>query len=219
MAKYSEDIVLEVINEYKNGKPLNHISKDRNIDYTTIKKWLKKYKVLENGTGRFCQKYECVGDYTKIHIKSNGGFIFALIDNEDVDRCKSVGIWSITKAGYVVNCKTGTYLHRFIMNCPKELEVDHVFHDQLDNRKSNLRISNSSQQKMNQKTRIDNKSGHRGVYFDKERNKWAAGIKKGNKRVFKRFDTYEDAVNFVEIEQEKMFKEFKYKEINKSTSK
>ena len=72
MAKYSEDVILEVINEYKNGKPLNHIAKDRKIDYCTVKKWLAKYNVPENGTGRFYQKYERKGDYTAIHIKSNG---------------------------------------------------------------------------------------------------------------------------------------------------
>ena len=51
MAKYSEDVILEVINEYKNGKPLNHIAKDRKIDYCTVKKWLAKYNVPENYFG------------------------------------------------------------------------------------------------------------------------------------------------------------------------
>jgi hypothetical protein len=41
------------------------------------------------------------------------------------------------------------YLHRIIMNAPDGMEVDHINHDKLDNRKSNLRLATGSQNNQN----------------------------------------------------------------------
>jgi len=53
------------------------------------------------------------------------------------------------------------YMHRVIMDAPKGFEVDHINNNRLDNRKENLRICTSSQNKMN--TKYKNKAGYRGV--------------------------------------------------------
>ena len=99
------------------------------------------------------------------------------------------------------------------MNCPDDLEVDHIHHNLLDNRKSKLRIATSSQQKMNTKLRKDNTSGHRGIYFDSDRQKWAVHLKDGNKRVAKRFNSYDDAVKYCEAKLNEIHQSFKYQEI------
>lgn len=210
---YEQSFIDIVLKAYKNGESVSSLAKRYNIDRCTIQKWLSKYNIADNFTGRFSQKYEIQDDIAYIYIKDKSSFQKAIIDAEDVDKCKEIGIWSLTKAGYIINCKTGIYLHRYIMNCPNDLEIDHVNHNLLDNRKSQLRFATSSQQKMNTKRRKDNTSGHRGVYFDTDRQKWAVHLKDGDKRIAKRFNSYEDAVKYCEIKLDEIHQEFKYQEI------
>lgn len=209
MNKYSQDIKDNIRKEYMGGQSINRLATTYSIPYATIRGWVKE--LPNNGTSRFYQKYEIKDDYAEIYIRSKNSYIVALIDTEDVERCKKVGIWSVTKSGYVINCKSGQYLHRFVMNCPKELEVDHIFHNPLDNRKKFLRLSNSSQQKMNTKLRVDNSSGHRGIYYDKSRNTWNVNIRNKIKRITKRFPDYESAVIFCEEKMNELHGEFQYK--------
>lgn len=212
MTRYPTELKQQVIQEYIEGESINHLSIKYSISYSAISKWLKN--VPDNHTGRFYQQYDILDDYARIHIKYHGEYKFALIDKDDVERCKSVGIWSMGKNGYIMNCKTGIYLHRFIMNCPDDMEVDHIYHDLLDCRKSKLRLSNSSQQKMNTHIRKDNTSGHRGVYFDSSRNKWCVNIKNSEKRIMKRFDNYEDACEFCDKMLLELHQEFRYVEVD-----
>lgn len=209
--KYKESFINIVLEDYQNGLSIVQLSNKYSVDRTTIKNWLDKYNVPDNYTGRFSQRYEINGNEAYIYIKYRGSFKKAIIDSEDVDRCKSVGIWSLTKDGYIINCKTGMYLHRYIMNCPNDLEVDHIYHDLLDNRKSQLRLATSSQQKMNTGIRKDNISGHRGVYFDSSRQQWAVHLKDGDSRVTKRFNSYDDACSFCDKKIQDIHKEFQYK--------
>lgn len=197
--------------EYNNGKSFATLHNEYNWDYQTMKKWMKRNNIQDNYTGRFSQKYELFDDYANIYIRTHNDFVKAIIDIEDVNKCKAVGIWSLTKAGYVVNCATKTYLHRLVMNCPSDLEVDHINHNLLDCRKQNLRIATSSQQKMNTKRRSNNKSGHRGVSKCSDRDKWLVSIAKNKKRVTKRFDRYEDACEFADKVLEELHGEYQYK--------
>jgi hypothetical protein len=57
--------------------------------------------------------------------------------------------------------------------------VDHINQDGLDNRKNNLRNCNHSQNRMNSRLDMDNRSGLRGVCWIKNKNCWRASIKKG----------------------------------------
>ena len=212
MNKYPEKLINQIISEYIDGQSVNRLAIKYNITYSTIKNWLIKRNIPDNKTGRFYQRYEAKGEYTEIYIKSNDGYIKAIIDTEDVEKCKSIGIWSLSKNGYISNCKSGIYLHRFVMNCPDDMEVDHIHHNLLDNRKSQLRLATSSQQKMNTHIRKDNKSGCRGVYYDKQRNTWNVHLKNGNQRICKRFKNYDEAVDFCEKKKAEIQKEFQYKE-------
>ena len=74
------------------------------------------------------------------------------------------------------------YMHRLINNTPEGLQTDHINRNKSDNQKINLRTVTSSQNKMNIGVRVDNSSGHRGVWFDKERGKWAAEIMVNKKK-------------------------------------
>lgn len=93
-----------------------------------------------------------------------------------------------------INGKT-VYMHRLIMSAQKGQEIDHINNDGLDNRRENLRFCTSSQNKANMRLRSDNKSGYKGVNFDKQTGKWRARIKFNNKEYsLGRHNKLEDAV-------------------------
>ena len=121
-------------------------------------------------------KYE---DYAEIILYNNKSneVARALIDLEDIVKVKDYK-WYLNKCGYVftkVNY-SNIRLHRLIMDSPDDMVVDHINHNQLDNRKLNLRTCTQQQNCMNASKRIDNTSGTTGVCFDKRSNKWNARI-------------------------------------------
>jgi len=78
--------------------------------------------------------------------------------------------------------QTTQSMHRIIINIPKGLQIDHQNHNGLDNRKSNLRICTNAQNQYNQKLR-QGSSKYKGVYLDKQREKWKAQIQLNNKQI------------------------------------
>ena len=73
-------------------------------------------------------------------------------------------------------------------------EIDHINGDKSDNRICNLRISSHQQNMFNMKKKSTNKSGVKGVHFDKRCNKWRAQTSINKKRVhLGLFDTIESA--------------------------
>lgn len=112
----------------------------------------------------------------------------AIIDAEDFERVnlfKWYAEWSpITnqyRAARTDENRNHVYLHRFIMNPPDGMHVDHINHDTLDNRKDNLRICSQSNNNKNQRIRCDNTSGYKGVTWDKQHKKWKSQISKNGK--------------------------------------
>lgn len=73
-------------------------------------------------------------------------------------------------------------------------EIDHINGDKSDNRICYLRISSHQQNMFNMKKKSTNKSGVKGVHFDKRCNKWRAQTSINKKRVhIGLFDTIESA--------------------------
>ena len=75
--------------------------------------------------------------------------------------------------------KTHIFMHRLIlglsMGDPRE--GDHVYHkNSLDNRRSNLRITDQYGQSQNKGKRVNNTSGYKGVSWDDKRSMWIAQI-------------------------------------------
>ena len=88
-------------------------------------------------------------------------------------------------------------LHRWIMNPPKKMYVDHINHDTQDNRKCNLRICLNRDNLRNGKLRPNNISGFTGVHLrkNKTKNRWVAKIRVNYKHIqLGTFDTFEEAV-------------------------
>ena len=68
-------------------------------------------------------------------------------------------------------------MHRAIMNMKdpfQEMQVDHIDHDTLNNRRCNLRAATPTQNQYNVKLRADNTSGFRGV--SRYKDKWRVQI-------------------------------------------
>ena len=73
-------------------------------------------------------------------------------------------------------------LHRFLMDPPKGLLVDHKdAYDTLDNRRSNLRIATREQNNQNKRPRTGTSSQYKGVSWTKLRGKWSAYITKSGR--------------------------------------
>lgn len=98
---------------------------------------------------------------------------YALVDEEDYERVMQYN-WHLTKQGYAYNHEVGL-MHRFIMNPPDDMEVDHIFHNKLDNRKSQLRVCSTAENSRN--TRPYGKtSKYKGVSRFKRDNNWVVKI-------------------------------------------
>lgn len=100
---------------------------------------------------------------------------YTKVDNEDYEKLKDIS-WSEDLYGYAVNQKRGR-LHRFIMNPPKEMYIDHINHNTLDNRKKNLRVVTRQQNAFNMRPQKDKTSKYKGVCWSKRHNKYSAQIK------------------------------------------
>lgn len=112
--------------------------------------------------------YEIENDIAIVYYEDKnrnriGSFI---VDKEDVEKIKQHK-WSIISTGYIVAYKGDKtiMLHRMITECPDGKEVDHINHNKLDNRKSNLRVCTRRQNSFNKKPCSN--TGEYGISFSK----------------------------------------------------
>ena len=140
---------------------------------------------------------------------------YAIVDDEYFDEVNQYNWYS--NNGYAVRSveiskgkRTKQQMHRIITNCPDGFEVDHINHDKLDNRKSNLRVCSTSENQQNQKIRTKAKtSSYKGVNFDKHAGKWRARIMLNNKREYLGYFTNEiDAAIAYNVAAIELFGEF-----------
>jgi hypothetical protein len=101
------------------------------------------------------------------------------------------------------------YIHRVIMNPPKNMFVDHINGDVLDNRKINLRVCNTQQNNANRGILSNNTSGYKGVSWFKTRNKWRANTWFNNKQIhIGYFNNKTDAAKAVDNKNIELFGQF-----------
>lgn len=156
-------------------------------------------------------------DHAEIIINNNKyGRIITLIDIEDINKIKEI-TWGVhfdptIKGFYVRGRLRGgkrkyTPLHRLIMDCPRELQIDHINHDTLDNRRINLRIVTACENRQNLSgAHTRNKLGIRNVF--KFRDGYMIKIDREGKTIKKycRADKY--TLEEVKSLSEKMRKEY-----------
>ncbi|MCM3494531.1 HNH endonuclease [Paenibacillus lactis] len=141
-------------------------------------------------------RFEIRGDVTVIFIDSpKYGVKEVAIDTSDLPLVQKFPNswcihWDPTIQGFYcrgkiqVNGKRNTiYLHRWITQCPVNLQVDHFDNDTLNNRRSNLRIVKNSENQQNPRSAQRNsRSGVLGVSWNQKAQKWMARIEVDGKK-------------------------------------
>ena len=107
-----------------------------------------------------------------------------LVDLMDIEKVLKYR-WYLGPSGYAQNKNKRIRLHRYIMGLADDsLVIDHINHDKLDNRKSNLRICTHSENHAARRIQSNNTSGYKGVTYDKARSKYEVQIKFNGKKYF-----------------------------------
>lgn len=137
----------------------------------------------------------------------------AIIDADDVEKvCKYK--WCLvngTRIATLLKTKKWLSLSHLIMDhksC-RQIQVDHINRNPLDNRKSNLRICKESENYRNRGVYSTNTSGYKGVSFRHQDNKWEAYIWLNYKKIgLGLFSTKEEARMVREAASKKIHGEF-----------
>ncbi len=124
-------------------------------------------------------------DFVQIPLANKRGY--AKVSSEDVHLICAYR-WHLSAAGYAItdigrkpNRKV-IMMHRLILGIEGKTRTDHINHDKLDNRHSNLRMANASQNAANTPGLVNKrKSKYKGVY--RKRDGWAAYIRKNGKSI------------------------------------
>lgn len=119
---------------------------------------------------------------------------FAIVDDIDADlanfkwyAAKSRNTFYANRTMLKNEKKIAIQMHRLILqrihqeNFHSNEKCDHINGDGLDNRRCNLRISSIQENSRNQKINKRNKSGYKGVFWDKTYKKWKAQIRTKDK--------------------------------------
>jgi len=105
---------------------------------------------------------------------------FAIVDAKDYPLLSQYTWFTegTPKNYYAVRKENGKSIkmHRQITNAPDHLVVDHIDHNGLNNRNSNLRNATFTQNCQNQRRLSHKTSKYKGVHWNKRQKKWAAQI-------------------------------------------
>jgi len=113
---------------------------------------------------------------TRIITRRNGDTFTVLLDDEDAPKYDALS-WYIAD-GYVIHT-VGRFapklrLHRYLMDTPDDMQVDHRDSNKLNNQKSNLRVCTAADNLKNKSRCCDNTTGYIGISF--KRDSWQAEI-------------------------------------------
>lgn len=154
---------------------------------------------------RHINEYKFVDSYVDVSdVKENHFFI----DCCDYEKIKD-SYWFVMSNGYVRNAD-GILLHRFIMDAPEKMVVDHIDHNPLNNRRDNLRVCTNSENSRN-RALTNFESGCNGVCKNNRKTRWVATISvDGKSKNLGAFENIDDAIKTRKVAEEKYYGEFKY---------
>ena len=105
----------------------------------------------------------------------------AIVDDEDYEYLNDIS-WHLSSTGYAHTTVSRRHfsMHKMIMRADRIQLVDHINGDPLDNRKVNLRLATHTENMCNRKMDKRNKSGYRGVCWNKKDKKFKVTIQHNN---------------------------------------
>jgi hypothetical protein len=118
----------------------------------------------------------------------------ALVDDLDYPWLSQLR-WCYSSDGYAVNYYRDEYgkyhrrsMQRMIMArmleqfVPTDLQVDHINHNRIDNRRENLRLATRSQNQAYKKLQVNNSTGYKGVIW--HNGKWEVRIRYQGRKLY-----------------------------------
>lgn len=183
--KYSNEKVIEIRKMYLTGKfSITQLSKKEKMAQRTVRNILLNYDHVEEFRKEATSLFESKKINKNIfsHTEKNGVVVGVmtifnskgdsyevLYDLEDEKRIKKHS-WAIPPSAYRKYPRTNIdrktcMLHRFLMNPSKNMVVDHVDDNPLNNLRENLRICTHSENQRNRGKPKSNSSGYIGVFI------------------------------------------------------
>eukprot|EP00919_Chromeraceae_sp_WS-2016_P057197 GHVR01135600.1.p1 GENE.GHVR01135600.1~~GHVR01135600.1.p1 ORF type:complete len:202 (-),score=13.91 GHVR01135600.1:1905-2510(-) len=162
---------------------------------------------LQNGIPQEPRKWKVKGDIATVKTPCGKKIIADAIDVPELGKHN----WCLTN-GYPSKRegKNIVFLHRHLMKPEGGLCIDHINHNILDARRSNLRICTYQQNSSNRKE-ATGKSKYKGVFFSKVSNKWTSIIShKRNRYHLGLFQKEKDAAKAYNIAAIFLHRDFAY---------
>jgi hypothetical protein len=152
-------------------------------DYAKQKHCSHKCSNGRQGNAGMRNRVEVRGDVTVIFIERKGVTHECLIDTQDLPKVKALGRswrarWSRESNTFYAVAHDpsargrGVQMHRLILDAPESLQVDHIHHNGLDNRRAEMMLATSSQNVFNRRDYKKGVAKCRGVSWDSHRQRW-----------------------------------------------
>lgn len=149
-------------------------------------------------------EYKVIGECVKVKISDSE---YMICDSDDWEKLKG-HYWSANPYGYAIaGTSTGgtMFFHKEVTNTKSEL-IDHINMNKLDNRKCNLRIADKKINSINRGLQSNNKTGYKGVYYDRRYGTWNARVTVDRKTIhLGTFPTKEEAIAARQAGEEKYY--------------
>lgn len=138
-------------------------------------------------------EYEIRGNDVFIILRMKGNIVKTVIELKDLEKVMEYKYtwfpsWNESTQSYYVTGYSPlkkVSLHRYLLDDPENLVVDHFDHDTLNNRRNNLRAVDRSVNGQNRKGAAKNSTSKvRGVHWNSEKEMWQTRITRNKKKIF-----------------------------------